>query len=101
MARSIPLPAHASRALLSDGSGAQAKPEAAPARATQRGNGQYRALVRRKKLMLGGLTIALALSVIADMGLGPARYSAREVLLALAGSDEVSNQVSVVIWQIR
>jgi len=62
---------------------------------------RYRALVRRKKLMLAGLAAVLALSIVADLGLGPARYSAREVIQALAGSDAVSEQVSVVIWHIR
>jgi len=67
----------------------------------QQGRGAYRALVQRKKLVLLALTIVLALSVIADLGLGPARYTMGEVLLALSGSEEVSHQISVVIWEIR
>jgi iron complex transport system permease protein len=39
--------------------------------------------------------------VIADLGLGPARYTMREVVLALMGSPDVSLQISVVIWDIR
>jgi iron complex transport system permease protein len=67
----------------------------------QRGRGTYRVLVQRKKLVLLALSIVLILSVIADLGLGPARYSMREVVLALMGSHEVSLQISVVIWDIR
>ncbi|KAB0267706.1 FecCD family ABC transporter permease [Microvirga brassicacearum] len=69
--------------------------------AAQAGRGAYRALVRRKKLVLLALTVVLILSVIADLGLGPARYSMREVVLALVGSVEVPHQVSVVLWDIR
>jgi iron complex transport system permease protein len=63
--------------------------------------GAYRALVHRKKLVLLALLVVLILSVIADMSLGPARYTMREVVLALVGSSEVSRQISVVIWDIR
>ena len=69
--------------------------------AAQTGRGVYRALVQRKKLLLLALALVLILSVIADLGLGPARYSMREVVLALVGSPEVSHQVGVVIWDIR
>ncbi len=69
--------------------------------AAQTGRGVYRALVVRKKLVLLALAIVLVLSIIADLGLGPARYSIQEVVLALAGSEEVSHQASVVIWDIR
>jgi iron complex transport system permease protein len=65
------------------------------------GRGAYRVLVQRKKLVLLALGLVLVLSVIADLGLGPARYSMREVVLALMGSAEVSQQISVVIWDIR
>jgi iron complex transport system permease protein len=66
-----------------------------------KGRGAYRVLVQRKKLVLLALAVVLVLSVIADLGLGPARYSMREVVLALMGSAEVTEQVSVVIWDIR
>jgi iron complex transport system permease protein len=65
------------------------------------GRGAYRALVKRKKLVLLALALVLALSVVADLGLGPARYGMREVVLALLGSPEIPNQVAVVIWEIR
>ena len=73
----------------------------APAIAMPKGRGAYRALVQRKKLVLLALSLVLVLSVIADLGLGPARYTMREVVLALMGSSEVSLQISVVIWDIR
>lgn len=72
-----------------------------PAISLQQGRGVYRALVRRKQLVLFTLSIVMVLSVIADLGLGPARYSMREVVLALLGSPDVSQQISVVIWDIR
>ncbi|WP_243372781.1 FecCD family ABC transporter permease [Microvirga solisilvae] len=72
-----------------------------PAISLQQGRGVYRALVRRKQLILLALAVVMVLSVIADLGLGPARYSMREVVLALLGSAEVSEQISVVIWDIR
>ncbi|KFG67268.1 iron ABC transporter permease [Microvirga sp. BSC39] len=72
-----------------------------PAIAMVKGRGAYRVLVQRKKLVLLALAVVLVLSVIADLGLGPARYSMHEVVLALMGSPEVSEQISVVIWDIR
>ncbi|MGF9758703.1 iron ABC transporter permease [Microvirga sp. 0TCS3.31] len=66
-----------------------------------KGRGAYRVLVQRKKLVLLALAVVLVLSVIADLGLGPARYSMREVVQALMGSAEVTEQISVVIWDIR
>ncbi|MBD2747062.1 iron ABC transporter permease [Microvirga sp. BT688] len=72
-----------------------------PAIAMPKGRGAYRVLVQRKKLVLLALAVVLVLSVIADLGLGPARYSMREVVMALMGSPEVTEQVSVVIWDIR
>ncbi|MFC1456759.1 FecCD family ABC transporter permease [Microvirga arabica] len=66
-----------------------------------KGRGAYRVLVQRKKLVLLALAVVLVLSVIADLGLGPARYSMHEVVQALIGSAEVSEQISVVIWDIR
>lgn len=72
-----------------------------PAIPVQQGRGVYRALVRRKQLVLLALSVVMVLSVIADLGLGPARYSMREVILALLGSPDISQQISVVIWDIR
>jgi iron complex transport system permease protein len=51
--------------------------------------------------VLLALSLVLVLSVIADLGLGPARYTMREVVLALMGSPDVSLQISAVIWDIR
>lgn len=67
----------------------------------QTGRGAYRALVNRKKLVLMALAVVLVLSVIADLGIGPARYSIGDVILALMGSPDVPQQTSVVIWDIR
>jgi iron complex transport system permease protein len=72
-----------------------------PSPSLQTGRGAYRALVNRKKLVLLALVIVVLVSVIADLGIGPARYSMGEVALALIGSPGVSHQTSVVIWDIR
>jgi iron complex transport system permease protein len=63
--------------------------------------GVYRACVQRRRLLLLALVVVLIFSIVADVGLGPARYSMQEVVLALAGSPETADQVSVVIWDIR
>ena len=62
---------------------------------------RYRTLVVRKQLILAAITVLLLLSLLADMALGPASYSLREVLQALFTPSEAPAQVRVVIWQIR
>lgn len=61
----------------------------------------YRALSRRKALLLGGLTALLAAALVADLMLGPARYSVGEVLHALFAPETVPAALRVVIWDIR
>lgn len=68
---------------------------------SQTGRSAYRTLIRRKKLILVALGLVLAVSIIADLALGPARYAMADVVLALAGSPDVPHQVRVVIWDIR
>ncbi|WP_105385349.1 FecCD family ABC transporter permease [Neorhizobium alkalisoli] len=65
------------------------------------GGQRYRNLAARRILILCCLLAALALSVAIDIGLGPARYSLGEVLAAIFTPDAVSNQLRVVIWDIR
>ncbi|MBP2550824.1 iron complex transport system permease protein [Neorhizobium galegae] len=65
------------------------------------GRGRYRALAARRILILSGLALALALSISIDIGLGPARYTLGEVLSAIFMPDTVSNQLRVVVWDIR
>ncbi|MGG7517226.1 FecCD family ABC transporter permease [Allorhizobium undicola] len=65
------------------------------------GRAQYRALTTRRLLVLGGLFVALMVSVALDMGLGPARYSLEQVIAAIFTPDAVGNQLRVVIWDIR
>jgi iron complex transport system permease protein len=61
----------------------------------------YRARSNRKRLILIGLLALLAASLVADLMIGPARYSALEVLHALAAPNAVPAAVRVVIWEIR
>ncbi|WP_442957777.1 FecCD family ABC transporter permease [Polaromonas sp.] len=61
----------------------------------------YRALIRRKRLLLGGFTLLLLLSLLLDLALGPARYSLEEVVRALFWPGSAPLQVRVVMWEIR
>lgn len=61
----------------------------------------YRALVRRRRLLLGGFSILLLLSLLLDLALGPARYSLEEVVRALFWPASAPLQVRVVMWEIR
>jgi iron complex transport system permease protein len=65
------------------------------------GGVQYRALAARRTMILICLLVALCLSVAVDMALGPARYTLEQVLTAIFSPDAVSNQIRVVIWDIR
>lgn len=65
------------------------------------GGVQYRALSAKRVLILAGLLAALCLSVAVDMALGPARYTLSQVLSAMFSPESVSNQIRVVIWDIR
>jgi iron complex transport system permease protein len=51
--------------------------------------------------MLSGLVAALFISVAVDMALGPANYSLSDVLTALFHAETVTDQLRVVIWDIR
>ncbi|MFK0386212.1 FecCD family ABC transporter permease [Agrobacterium sp. NPDC090273] len=65
------------------------------------GRDQYRALAARRILILIGLVVALCLSLATDMALGPARYTLSEVVGAIFDPAAVTNQLRVVIWDIR
>ncbi|THF47545.1 FecCD family ABC transporter permease [Allorhizobium terrae] len=65
------------------------------------GGVQYRALAARRSIILICLLAALCLSVAVDMALGPARYTLEQVLTAIFSPEAVSNQIRVVIWDIR
>ena len=62
---------------------------------------EYRALTRRKLLLLAGLAALLAASFLIDLMTGPARYHVTEVVRALASPDAVPASLRVVIWEIR
>ncbi|REC93440.1 FecCD family ABC transporter permease [Kushneria indalinina] len=67
----------------------------------EQGRTFYRAMVLRRQLILIGLLVALFLSFCVDLALGPARYDLSQVLSALLTPGSVSEQVSVIVWQIR
>ncbi len=72
-----------------------------PSRSLSAGRGFYRALVFRRQLILAALVLALLLSLCIDLALGPARFSLGEVIAALVNPDAVSQQVRVIVWEIR
>ena len=74
-----------------------------PALAEGEGGGRdfYRALVRRRLMILIALALALALSFCVDLALGPARYGLGQVIEGLLRPGRVSEQVRVVLWEIR
>jgi iron complex transport system permease protein len=76
------------------------KSETAP-RSPTGGRGFYRALVLRRQLILAALVLALLLSLCIDLALGPARFSLAEVIAALMNPDGVSQQMRVIVWEIR
>lgn len=61
----------------------------------------YRALSWRRRLILAGLALLLVASFVVDMMLGPARYTASQVLEALFDPSGVAPALRVVIWDIR
>lgn len=73
----------------------------APSVATMDGRERYRALALRRIALLGALLVALCVSVCVDMALGPANYTIRQVLDALFDASAVSDQLRVVVWDIR
>jgi len=73
----------------------------ATAAATPSGRERYRALAFRRSLLLVALTVALAATVAADMGLGPARYTLAQVVATILDPASAADQLRVVIWDIR
>jgi iron complex transport system permease protein len=68
---------------------------------TTTGRVQYRALAFRRIVLICGMVAALLLSMSIDMALGPANYTLKEVLTSLLNAESVSDQLRVVIWDIR
>lgn len=67
----------------------------------QEGRGLYRALALRRILIILGFAIALTLSFTVDIAWGPARYALSDVITAIVSPGSVTNQIRVVIWDIR
>jgi iron complex transport system permease protein len=61
----------------------------------------YRALVLRRQIILLALATALALSLCADLALGPARYGLGDVAMALLRPGSVEDSIRVIVWEIR
>jgi len=65
------------------------------------GRGHYRALTVRRIQLIVLMCCLLALSVAADMALGPANYTLGQVIEALFSPATADTQRQVVIWDIR
>jgi len=65
------------------------------------GKAQYRALALRRIIILCFLFAGLLFSMALDMALGPANYTLAQVFAALSDPASVSDQLKVVIWDIR
>ncbi|MCJ8140937.1 FecCD family ABC transporter permease [Falsirhodobacter halotolerans] len=72
-----------------------------PAHGTEAGRDFYRALVVRRQIILAVLAGLLILSICTDLALGPARYSLGQVVEGLIFPSRVSDQVRVILWEIR
>ncbi len=65
------------------------------------GRTRYRAIAARRTGILCLLVLALLVSIAVDMAYGPARYSLSEVISTIWNPAGASNQLRVVIWDIR
>ncbi|WP_181708178.1 FecCD family ABC transporter permease [Chthonobacter rhizosphaerae] len=69
--------------------------------ARRAGRDDYRALVRRRRVLIGLLAAGLVATFLADLALGPARYTVGEVVDALVRPAAADLQTAVVVWDIR
>jgi iron complex transport system permease protein len=68
---------------------------------TQAVRGRYRVLALRRIALILALLAVLFASVCVDMALGPANYRVSQVLDSLFRPGAVSDQLRVVVWDIR
>jgi len=71
-----------------------------PITGSELGRATYRAITRRKVIVLGGFCALLLASIILDASLGPSRLPLGEVLNALLGS-AADPSSHVIVWEIR
>lgn len=74
---------------------------AAPHSEARVGRNPYRQLVLRRVAILGGLFVLFALSVAADVSLGPAHYALGDVAATLLHPLQAEAQMRMVVWEIR
>jgi len=61
----------------------------------------YRALLRRRRILVGGLALLLAISVFVDLAVGPAGLGLEQAFRALFGLDGASRADGIIMWQVR
>ena len=74
---------------------------AAPLARAETAGLRYRALGRRRAGLIALLALLLILSVILDMAIGPASYALSDVASAVLFPSSATDQVRVVVWDIR
>lgn len=65
------------------------------------GQDAYRALTRRRMAILAGLLVVLIGCLVADLALGPSRYSFADVACAVVFPADVSPAMRTVVWDLR
>lgn len=61
----------------------------------------YRALLRRRWLLLGALGVTVLALVMIDLTTGPAAFAVNEVLGGLFNPQQLSQAQAVILWEIR
>lgn len=62
---------------------------------------RYRALLRRRWLLLGGLGLTVVALVFADLTTGPAAFPLKDVLAGLFNPAGLNQAQAVILWEIR
>ncbi|MFN8525638.1 MAG: iron ABC transporter permease [Chloroflexota bacterium] len=69
--------------------------------AQTRGRAVYHQITARKRLVLGGLTALLVVTVALDLGTGPSSLTAIEVLQAIVAPSSIDAGRLSIVWDIR
>ena len=62
---------------------------------------RYRQLLRHRLLMMGGLLLAIALSLVVDFTLGPSGLALADLWQALVHPQSVDAGTRIIVWEIR
>ncbi len=62
---------------------------------------QYRAITRRRRLMLAGLSLLMVASFALDLATGPAALDFSQILIGLVAPDQLDLGMRIVLWDVR